>query len=355
MPHVPANPHEIDAPWLSDALAERYPGVGVADVEIAEQHEATNNHTRLHISYAEPCDLPTTLFCKLLPCDPARRGAIAQTGMGPREARFYAKLAPHIEMRVPRVYVARHEPGDAAFVLLLEDLVTSGCGISDGTEGVSPDAAGGAIEDLAALHAHFEDPARRAAEAAWVSPPLHSDYGQVLLQSSLEQHRDRLTPRFTELAELYIERGEALHEIWQQGPRTVIHGDTHIGNLFDDAGRTGFLDWGIINLGTPLRDVSYFLTMALSVEDRRAHERDLLRLYLDFRTASGLPPISFDDAWRAHRIHAAYTVPACCQIVTFPKDISERRRVFSEAFLARAEAALEDLEPRRALREFADL
>ena len=65
--------------------------------------------------------------------------------------------------------------------------------------------------------------------------------------------------------------------------------------------------------------------------------------------------ITFDEAWLAHRILAAYLVPACCQVVTFPTDMSEQRRVFSEAFFTRAEAALADLESRAALREVAGL
>jgi hypothetical protein len=275
--------------------------------------------------------------------------------MGPNEVLFYQKLAEHVRMRVPDVYVARTRAKDGAFILLMEDLVEAGCGISDGTVGVRADPAAVALEDLAALHLRFEDPARRAAEAAWVKAPSHSDYGQILLRQALAQHRDRLSANFIEIAELYIERGEALHDVWQRGPRTVIHGDAHIGNLFDDAGRTGFLDWGIINLSTPLRDVSYFLTMALSIEDRRKHERELLAHYLAVRAASGHSPIGWDEAWRSHRLQAAYGVPACCQIVTFPEGVSERRRIFAQAFLARAEAALEDLEPRAALREFAGL
>lgn len=355
MATLPRTAAEIDAEWLQTALAARHPGTRVAAVELLEQHEATNSHARLRVRYAAASTLPDTMFCKLLPGDPARRRAIAETGMGPREVQFYAQLATQLDMRVPEVYVAEHEAMDGAFLLLMEDLVARGCGVSDGTVGVTPDAAAGALEDLASLHVRFEDPARRAADAGWVTPPKHSDYGQVLLRRALAEHRQRLSPRFAELAELYIENGEALHDIWQRGPQTVIHGDTHIGNLFDDAGRTGFLDWGIVNLSTPLRDVSYFLTMALDIEDRRQHERDLWRHYLGVRRASGLTPISFEDAWRDHRIHAAYCVPACCQIVVFPPGISERRRVFSEAFLARAEAALEDLEPRAALREFCDL
>ena len=86
------------------------------------------------------------------------------------------------------------------------------------------------------------------------------------------------------------------------------------------------------------------MTMAMGIEDRRANERELLRHYLDARRAGGGTPIDFDTAWLEHRLHAAYTVPACCQIVAFPEGISERRRIFSEAFLARAEAAIVDLE-----------
>ena len=62
-----------------------------------------------------------------------------------------------------------------------------------------------------------------------------------------------------------------------------------------------------------------------------------------------------DAAWRAHRIHAAYTVVASCQIVTFPEGQSARRRIFAESFLGRAEAAVSDLEAVAAVREAAGL
>jgi aminoglycoside phosphotransferase (APT) family kinase protein len=292
----------------------------------------------------------------LLPNDPARRAAIAATGMGLKEALFYETLAPSIGMRVPRVHVVRYDEGDGAFVLLMEDLVASGCSVSDGPTGVTPDGAAQALEDLAELHVRFEDPARRKAEAGWVpGPGPAGDYGSVRLQYALDHNRDRLSDAFAEVAELYIAKKEAMHELWHKGPPTVLHGDAHIGNLFFDAGRTGFLDWGIINLSTPLRDLSYILTMALSVEDRRKHERDLIRHYLEVRDARAGSPISFEEAWAGHRIQAAYTVTASCQVVMFPEDATQRRRIFADAFLARAEAAVEDLDARAALREFADI
>ncbi len=100
-----------------------------------------------------------------------------------------------------------------------------------------------------------------------------------------------------------------------------------------------------------MRDASYFITMAMGIEDRRAHEEELLRGYLDVHNSLAPVPISFDDAWRMHREQAAYTVPACCQIVVFPQNITEKRRVFSQAFLARAEAAIADLDALGAVRD----
>jgi len=357
MDRLPTSADEIDASWLTAALARRYPGVRVAAVEVVARREVTNAHADLRVRYDAAAGAPERMFCKMLPVtDPARRQAIAATGMGLREALFYESLAPMLAMRVPVVHVACHDASDGSFLLLLEDLASTDCTVSDGPTGVAPAAAARALEDLAELHVRYEDPARRTAEAAWVPPPMAGgDYGNMRLRYGLEHHRDRLSAHFAAIAELYLDKGQVFHALWDRGPRTVIHGDPHIGNLFDDHGRTGFLDWGIINVSTPLRDVSYFLTMAMAIDDRRRHERELLRHYLAARAARGGFGISFEDAWREHRLHAAYTVPACCQVVTFPEDASERRRIFAAAFLARAEAALEDLEVRAALRRFADV
>jgi len=353
---LPDTPAAIDPAWLTAALAERFPGVEVASVEIVETHELTNLHARLRVTYREPAGAPSAMFCKLPPLDPGRRDSIAGTGMGRREARFYAELAPTVALRVPAAYVSREDGTDGSFLLLLEDLASTGCTVPDGTRGVSPDAAAGALEDLAALHARFEDPRRRQAEAPWVPTVTQGNaYGATLLRYGLEHHRHRLSDDFCAVAELYISHGEALEALWRQGPTTVIHGDPHIGNLFDDHGRTGFLDWGLIKVFSPMRDVGYFLTMGLSIEDRRRHEDALVRQYLEARSSLGGASIGFDEAWTSYRLHAAYTVAACCQIVTFPPGQTDRRRVFAEAFLARAEAALADLEARAAVCEAAGL
>jgi hypothetical protein len=342
---IPHTAGDIDPEWLTGALERRHPGVRVVAVEVVDRSDATNSHARLRVRYDPDAGAPEQLFCKMLPTDPGWRSLIAATGMGWREANFYARLAPALELRTPLVHAAEWTGSDGPFVLLLEDLTSTGCGIPDGTRGYPVDAAARALEDLAQLHARYEDPGVRAREAGWVPEPLHDPgYASGMLQRGLDQHRDRLSSAFARIAESYITRADAMHALWQQGPTTVIHGDPHLGNLFDERGRIGFLDWGIISLGTPMRDVSYFLCMAMDPALRRDHEETLLRHYLESRIELGAAAIDFDTAWQTHRLHAAYTVVASCQIVTFPDSADETRERFASSFLQRAESAIDDLE-----------
>lgn len=355
MVDVPAAASEIDADWLTDALQPRFPGTRVASVEVTDQRQVTNAHARLRVTYDTANGAPATMFAKLLPSDPQRRDSIILTGMGEREVRFYEQLTPTLPMRIPTTYVA-HGRADGEFILLLEDLGASGCVISDGPMGVPADSAARALEDLAALHLRFVDAEARAVQVPWIpSTSSTSDYGSRMLRFGLDHHRDRLSDEFAEMAELCIAHPDALQDVWHRGPQTVIHGDPHIGNLFFDNGRVGFLDWGIINVNTPIRDVSYFLTMSLTVADRRRLERDLLAHWLSIWNAGGGEPISWDDAWLAHRVHAGYTALASCQVVTFPPDATPQRQVFADAFLERAQAAIADLDARGAIRTFGGL
>ncbi len=155
----------------------------------------------------------------------------------------------------------------------------------------------------------------------------------------MTNHRDRLTDAYAGVAAFYVDHAQWLHDQWGVGPTTLIHGDPHIGNVFFDGDVVGFLDWGIISWFSPMRDVSYFIAMALSVEDRRAHEADLLKHYLSCN-----PLFDFGTAWSAHRLQSAYTVVACCPMLDFPTNLPEANDIFRQAFLARASAAVEDLE-----------
>ena len=351
---LPADPAELSPQWLSRALSQQLPGTHVASVEVLEVRHGTNSNARLQVHYEDPSELPESFFLKLPPLDPARREMVNRTGMGRREALFYQTLAKRVPMRVPRPFFAGYDESSGAFALLLEDLEQTSCTIPDAATGLDFDQAKGVMLDFAALHARYQDDAIRRREADWITRLARgSDFGTSMLQVGLDRHRDRLTDAFAELAELYIVRQSDFEELWDQGATTVLHGDGHIGNLFLDGARVGFLDWGMMHLGNPLRDVGFFLVMALSPETRRKHEAELIRHYLAARQGAGGSAISFDEAWRLYRLHGAYAVPASCSIVLFPRRRSPEDARLAEAFLARAECAIEDLDCRNALREFA--
>ncbi|MEI8000650.1 MAG: phosphotransferase [Actinomycetes bacterium] len=348
---IPLEPVDLTPDACTALVDERHPGVRITEVSIDDVSEVTNRHVRIGWRSDPVGALPDRAFVKMVPSDPARRVQIARTAMGPREVRFYRDLAPDLALRTPVVYGAA-TADDGSFVIAMEDLTATGCTVPDGTVGIGVDAAARALEELADLHARFADDARRRAVADWIPRNTKaSPYGVTLLGEALAHHRDRLSPAFATIAEWYVERCDDLQALWQAGPLTVVHGDPHLGNLFDDHGRTGFLDWGIVHQGPALRDVGYFLAMALDPAVRRAHEPDLLRHHLETYRAAGGDPPPFAQTWTRYRIQAAYTVVACCQIVTFPEGISESRRRFSEAFLARAEAAIADLDSVGALRD----
>jgi len=67
-----------------------------------------------------------------------------------------------------------------------------------------------------------------------------------------------------------------LHE-----PR-LLRGDAHIGNTYlTPGGDVGFLDWQVARRGNFSLDLGYFLQGALTTDDRRANERELLAEYRD--------------------------------------------------------------------------
>src|SRR5271163_1078443 len=102
---VPAGPHEITPRWLEKALSPRYPGVRVGAVEVTDVRQVTNTHSFLRVDYDAAVGAPSRLFAKMLPLDPERRLILAASQMGPKEVLFYERLAPHLSLRVPEVYV----------------------------------------------------------------------------------------------------------------------------------------------------------------------------------------------------------------------------------------------------------
>ncbi len=347
---VPIDVEGLTPAWVTAALQGHHPGATVAEVQVLGQRGSTNHHVNLGLTYDVQAGAPDRLFCKMASLDADHRMAIGSTGMGAREARFYRDLAPTLPLRTPTSYFAEAD-ADGAFVILLEDLMATGCTISDGIRCITPDLAAGALTDLAHLHVRFEDPARLDTVRPWVmsDPASASEFTSNMLRQVIDNNRDVLSYAYIAVGEMYIADPAAVIDLWQAGPQTLIHGDTHIGNVFVDGSRVGFLDWGLTTVMSPMRDVGYFLSMSMTAEDRRASEHALVQHYLDTRRSLGGSEISRDDAWHAIRLHSGYTVLASFLSLVPPYN-GEDQREFSDAFRNRSITLLDDLDTVSAMR-----
>ena len=150
------------------------------------------------------------------------------------------------------------------------------------TSSTSPTSA---MDELAMLHAAYQ-----GRELAWLThavgyakqaarPRNRRAPSRSSSSSAVDQFADDMPPAFRRLGELYAKRSLDIVALFSEGERTLIHGDTHSGNLFVDAGRTGFYDWAVAGRGPGVRDVAYFLCNSLPVEMRRKEEDALLARY----------------------------------------------------------------------------
>lgn len=310
---VPIALEELSAEWLTLALADRFPGAVVSEVSVLDRHAGTTGRARLGLRYAGEVHGPDSLFVKLPPFDAEQRALVESTGMGRREARFYAELAQELPVRLPRPYHAAFDEGGARYVMLLEDLTAAGCHFPGADEADAADRARRVVTGHAKLHAHLWESPRFGADLSWVEPPMRHEIGALLVARSLELFADEMPPAFREIGRLYVDHHEAVCDLWEEGERTLIHGDSHLGNLFEDPGRgaaepeIGFLDWAVISRAPGIRDVAYYLSNSMPTALRRAEERALLARYREVLLAEGAPAPDADTLWRRYRMHVAYS------------------------------------------------
>jgi aminoglycoside phosphotransferase (APT) family kinase protein len=167
------------------------------------------------------------------------------------------------------------------------------------------------VRGLARLHSAFwgdrltENPALN-----WVEPFVAFEGMQY---APLHIAHERLGD--TVAAEILALTGEQLFiDIWARyigtlttSPQTLLHGDPHIGNTYvlpdDDV---GFLDWQMVRRGNWSLDLGYFLQGALTIDERRRNERELLDEYLSTLTLPADEKPSADEVLLRYRASVAH-------------------------------------------------
>jgi aminoglycoside phosphotransferase (APT) family kinase protein len=95
-----------------------------------------------------------------------------------------------------------------------------------------------------------------------------------------------------------------LWEAISQRPRTLLHSDFRLDNMFfdlADGSPFALVDWQLVQQGLGPGDVTYFVTGSYTSEERRRCEMDLLRVYHDALVANGVRDYSFDECFEDYR------------------------------------------------------
>jgi Ser/Thr protein kinase RdoA (MazF antagonist) len=219
---------------------------------------------------------------------------------------FYRQLSVEVPVRVPRCYYADSDSAGERYIMLLEHLEDSGCTFRNASTRYSLDYVRKVLASFARLHAAYWESPRFRKDMDWLAPPVQHPIAKDLVGMALEQHADSMPAVFSSLGRLYQTHADVIHQLWNQGPHTLIHGDVHDGNLFSAGDRPGFLDWALVARGNPMRDVGYFLAGTLEVEDQRAHRLELLGYYHTQLAVQGVSAPPLEEFYRYYQWHAAY-------------------------------------------------
>lgn len=315
---LPLVPQDVTAQWLGDALAQRFPGTRVEQLDISEILWGTGTKMMASVTYNEAGrahGLPEALCIKAGLAEHRELVKFCyQT-----EARFFAELAPRLTLGLPHILYAAANADQG--MVVMEDLRPTGARLCRVQQPLTRDQAAAFLDDMASLHARWWNSPALAddGELGWLMrhDPLPDeawgDFGRGQLQPETWAHYMGL-PRSLGIPAVCRDR-ETIHaalqdlrRVGEQGPRCVIHGDAHLGNMYlTRDGRPGFLDWQTTRRGHWAHDVAYFYISALDPLDRRAWEKDLIAGYLAALARHGVAaPPSEAEAWRAIRAHIVY-------------------------------------------------
>ncbi|MCB0942681.1 MAG: phosphotransferase [Mycobacterium sp.] len=345
---VPRDWDEISPAWLTAALDKNFPGAEVSSVDIVLRDDGTNRRARLELSYSAGAG-PRTVFAKAV--DPAHAELVALTSGLFHEPRLFASEVV-LPLAHPDVYAAVYDEATSSFLLIMEDLTARGADPRDSTRPLTVDQAASGVQGLARLHSRYwGDRLVDEPRLEWVESFV--PFAGLEL-APLDIAHERLGD--TVPAEIPALSGtELFGDIWARyittlttTAPTLLHGDPHIGNTYvlpDDT--VGFLDWQMVRRGNWSLDLGYFLQGALTIEDRRSAERDLVE---EYRSALDLPAAelpSADEVWLRYRASVAHGL--AIWIATLSGGDAWQRADICLAFAQRYGAAFVDLETRAAL------
>ncbi len=352
---LPTNPDAISPEWLTEALRSSgaLPAGSVTAVEasiIGAGIGFIGTVARLKLTYSgAPTTAPSTIIAKLPSEDPGSRMVGVAFGLYEREVRFYGDLAASCGLDTPKPFFSHYDSTAGQAVLLLEDL--DGGEWGDQVAGATPQQAAMAIDAIGAFHARW-----------WMSPDLDT---HPWITSGIETIRQPIQMMYEGVWRTAIDRFghlfpadilahipdfgrrtmAALDQL-STGPETLCHGDYRPDNLFYGAAGSArplvVCDWQGPGRAPGVVDSSYFITSSLSIENRRAHEDELLRRYHNHLLEGGVKNYTLEQLHVDYRGYFAGIIAGVIVLLGTLPEGNDRGRALIENTASRFIAAMQD-------------
>jgi Ecdysteroid kinase-like family len=316
---IPDHIDDVDTVWLAEILhsgghltsgdiasisAERV-GVGIGILA---------DLARVEIVYADANpEAPASVVVKLQSHVPENRAMAMAFSFYERELQFYERVAPGLPGRTPAIYGMQKSPEQERFAIVMEDL--SHLGMSDQVVGLDLERTRSVIDWMATLHAEFWNDVDTEALSFM---PYGND--EITLKVA-ELYEHGWEPFLQIFGEHLPEGGKDLGSIIREnftwllhqvmaGPITVAHTDFRLDNIFFDENDDVIpIDWQVSVRTRGTYDLAYFLGGSLTIENRRAHEQELVQRYVDKLAELGVVDYSLAEAWSDYRLcHMVCTV-----------------------------------------------
>lgn len=304
---VPPSYVSITEDWLTEVICGAVPGARVVGHRFDERDDGSSNRRRIFLDYNEvgrAADLPATVFCKA--AETLNNRLVTGLSRAAQiEADFYNLVRGRLEIEAPEGIYARFDTHNFASLIMLRDLAGKATFCDDRTE-VTREMAEQQVTTLANLHSRFYESAELGSDKLpfiswpkwWTRMMAASPDFAACCDAAFGESEDNMPAR------LFARRSEIWHATMQSVerhnhlPKTLIHGDVHLKNWYhSNSGAMGLSDWQITAFGHWSRDLIYTITTALTVENRRALERDLVELYLDLMAERGVVREPIDQVW----------------------------------------------------------
>lgn len=331
---------EITAAWLSEKLGYRVSAFTSERVGAGQ----TGASYRLALETERGRQ---SLIAKVAAGDEQARLGV---GMGyAAEVQFYAQLCDSLDIRTPACAYAAVTADNLRFTLLLEDLSPRRPGVQ--VQGCSVERALGAVRNLTGLHApRWNDPSLAELEFPMTIDTQEKADGMAqVMQMATEEFVSRYQSELS-VEDMATLKGaaSALGKWALASPRPIalVHGDYRLDNLMfgDDPQDVVALDWQTLGVGSPTRDLAYFIGTGMAVELRREAERELVRAYHDALLRRGIADYDFDQCFHDYRL-GQLQAPMLTIIgaIYAPRERSDDSDAMFLTMAGRSSAAIRDL------------